>query len=88
MERCVLALINEGARILGEGIASRALDVDMVYVFGYGFPAERGGPMFHAQRLGYARALERIERLECGPNGWAWRPAPWLISQASQAARR
>jgi 3-hydroxyacyl-CoA dehydrogenase len=45
VERCVLALINEGARILGEGIASRALDVDMVYVFGYGFPAERGGPM-------------------------------------------
>src|SRR4029077_8159523 len=46
--RCVLALVNEGARILDEGIALRASDIDLVYLTGYGFPAARGGPMFYA----------------------------------------
>lgn len=78
VERCMLALVNEGARILEEGIARRASDIDVVYVHGYGFPAWRGGPMFHAQRLGLARVLERIRALEAA-HGGHWAPAPLLV---------
>ena len=61
VQRCIFALVNEGARILEEGIAQRASDIDVVYIFGYGFPAYRGGPMFYADSLGLLtveRALE------------------------------
>ncbi len=63
VERCIYALVNEGARILEDGIAQRASDIDLVYLNGYGFPAYRGGPMFFADQTGLheiARALERI----------------------------
>jgi 3-hydroxyacyl-CoA dehydrogenase len=53
VQRCIFALVNEGARILEEGIALRASDIDVVYLAGYGFPAAKGGPMFHAQAAGY-----------------------------------
>jgi 3-hydroxyacyl-CoA dehydrogenase len=62
VERAVLALVDEGAKILEEGIAQRASDIDLVYLLGYGFPAFRGGPMFHADTIGLyhvARALRR-----------------------------
>ena len=52
VDRCILALVNEGARILDEGIAQRASDIDVVYLTGYGFPRYRGGPMFYADQLG------------------------------------
>ena len=80
VDRCVLALVNEGARIVEEGIAYRAVDVDMVSVFGYGFPAARGGPMFYAARMGFANVVRRIEEFAAGRNGWAWVPAALLRS--------
>lgn len=69
VERCVLALINEGVRILDEGIAQRASDIDVVYVHGYGFPAWRGvawrgGPMHYAQTLGLETVLRRLCKLQ------------------------
>ena len=80
-ERCVLALVNEGARIVAEGIAQRASDVDVVYVNGYGFPAWRGGPMFHARSLGWKQVLEKLQALHA-QHGEHWVPAPWIVKQA------
>jgi 3-hydroxyacyl-CoA dehydrogenase len=77
VERAVLALVNEGARILEEGIAARASDIDLVYLTGYGFPAARGGPMFYADTLGLydvARALRR----HAGHDAATFTPAPLL----------
>ena len=73
VERCILALINVGAMVLEEGIASRASDVDVVWTSGYGFPRHLGGPMFYADTLGLGHVARRIrhyqERL-----GHYWRP--------------
>lgn len=77
VERCVLALVNEGARILEDGIARRASDIDVVYVHGYGFPASRGGPMHYAQSLGLATVLDRIQALQ-REHGTHWTPAALL----------
>jgi len=82
VERCIYALINEGAKILGEGIAYRPVDVDVVYLDGYGFPGERGGPMYLADRIGLPKLLERIEQFAAGRHGWAWEPAPLLVELA------
>ncbi|TWT21120.1 3-hydroxyacyl-CoA dehydrogenase [Luteimonas marina] len=84
VERCVLALVNEGARILDEGIAWRAVDIDVVWTAGYGFPAARGGPMFHADGIGLARVLAAIERFGKGHHGWAWQPADLLVRLARE----
>jgi 3-hydroxyacyl-CoA dehydrogenase len=83
VERCIYALINEGAKILGEGIALRSVDIDVVYLDGYGFPGERGGPMYLADRIGLPKVLERIEQFAAGPQGWAWAPAPLLVELAA-----
>jgi len=83
VERCVYALINEGAKILGEGIAYRPVDIDVVWLDGYGFPGERGGPMYFADRIGLAQVLERISQFAAGPQGWAWEPAPLLVELAA-----
>jgi 3-hydroxyacyl-CoA dehydrogenase len=83
VERCIYALINEGAKILGEGVAYRPVDVDVVYLDGYGFPGERGGPMYFADRIGLSRVLERIAKFAAGPQGWAWAPAPLLLELAA-----
>jgi 3-hydroxyacyl-CoA dehydrogenase len=86
VERCIYALINEGARILEDGIAQRASDIDLVYLNGYGFPAYRGGPMFYADQTGLhdiARALERIAA-QPGSDSSAWTPAPLLTRLAEQ----
>ncbi|MEQ1717826.1 MAG: 3-hydroxyacyl-CoA dehydrogenase NAD-binding domain-containing protein, partial [Hyphomicrobium sp.] len=82
VSRTVLAMVNEGARILAEGIAYRAVDIDMIYLNGYGFPAERGGPMFYADRLGLQNVLKTIEGYAQGSNGWSWEPAPLLVALA------
>ncbi len=79
VERCVFALINEGARILEEGIAWRPADIDVVWTAGYGFPAARGGPMAYADRLGLDKVLAAIERYGQGHQGWAWQPAELLV---------
>ncbi len=86
VERCIHALINEGARILEDGIAQRASDIDLVYLNGYGFPAYRGGPMFFADQRGLhdiARALQRIAD-QPGSDAAAWTPAPLLTRLARQ----
>ncbi|PRZ40450.1 short chain enoyl-CoA hydratase /3-hydroxyacyl-CoA dehydrogenase [Antricoccus suffuscus] len=77
VERCILALVNEGAKILEEGIAQRASDIDVVYVNGYGFPAYRGGPMYYAQSLGLDVTLAKIQTLH-KQHGEFWTPAPLL----------
>jgi 3-hydroxyacyl-CoA dehydrogenase len=86
VERCIYALINEGARILEEGIAQRSSDIDLVYLNGYGFPAYRGGPMFFADQTGLndiVRVLKRIAA-EPGSDSGAWTPAPLLTRLAQQ----
>lgn len=89
VERCVYALANEGARILEEGIAQRASDIDLVYLAGYGFPAHRGGPMFHAGAVGLGNVLRAMERFARNPHGdpAAWRPAPLLARLAAEGKR-
>src|SRR5712692_3689205 len=77
VDRTMLALVNEGARILEEGIAQRASDIDVIYVYGYGFPAWRGGPMFYADTIGLDKVLARIREFE-RIHGDLWKPAPLL----------
>ncbi len=83
VERCVYALVNEGARILEEGFALRAVDIDIIYLNGYGFPPYRGGPMWHADTVGLKHVYERICELE-RQHGYWWRPAPLLKQLAEQ----
>lgn len=86
VDRLVYALVNEGARILGEGIASRASDIDVVYLSGYGFPAWRGGPMWYADELGIYHLLQRMREFASNPHGDSafWSPAP-LIERIATA---
>jgi 3-hydroxyacyl-CoA dehydrogenase len=84
VERLVYALVNEGAKILEEGIALRASDIDMVYLSGYGFPLYRGGPMFYADTVGLPKVLAAIEGYVRGYHGEAWAPAPLLQRLASE----
>jgi 3-hydroxyacyl-CoA dehydrogenase len=77
VQRCVYALINAGAEVIRTGVASRAGDVDLVFVSGYGFPPERGGPMWYADEIGAATVLAGIERLRAS-HGTAWTPSPLL----------
>jgi 3-hydroxyacyl-CoA dehydrogenase len=78
VERCVFALVNEGARILEEGIAQRASDIDMVYLTGYGFPLYRGGPMLYADTLGLYRVARTMKRFHEETGDAFWQPAPLL----------
>jgi 3-hydroxyacyl-CoA dehydrogenase len=87
VERCIYALANEGARILEEGIALRASDVDMVYLTGYGFPAHRGGPMFYADTVGLDKVLAAIDKFQKGYNGGQWQPAPLLAKLAKEGKK-
>jgi 3-hydroxyacyl-CoA dehydrogenase len=83
VERCVYALVNEGARILEEGIAARASDIDLVYLHGYGFPAHRGGPMRYADEVGLAQVVRSLQRFAAEPGAAAsWQPAPLLVRLA------
>ncbi|AQR69656.1 3-hydroxyacyl-CoA dehydrogenase [Janthinobacterium sp. LM6] len=84
VERLVYALVNEGARILEEGIALRASDIDMVYLTGYGFPLFRGGPMFYADTVGLPNVLDTIASYAKGRHGEAWTPAPLLVKLAGE----
>jgi 3-hydroxyacyl-CoA dehydrogenase len=82
-ERCLFALVNEGARILEEGIALRASDIDIIYINGYGFPAHRGGPMWYADTLGLKQVYDRISEFYLR-HGEIWQPAPLLKQLAEQ----
>jgi len=87
VERLVYALVNEGARLLEEGIAMRASDIDMVYLSGYGFPLFRGGPMFYADTVGLFNVLMAMEKYAAGRHGDAWAPAPLLVTLAAEGKR-
>jgi 3-hydroxyacyl-CoA dehydrogenase len=84
VERCVYALANEGAKILEEGIALRASDIDMVYLTGYGFPLYRGGPMFYADTVGLANVVAAMAEYAKGRNGQYWKPAALLAQRAAE----
>jgi 3-hydroxyacyl-CoA dehydrogenase len=84
VQRLVFALVNEGARILEEGIALRASDIDMVYLTGYGFPLHRGGPMLYADTVGLPNVLEAMRGFARGAHGDAWQPAPLLEKLAGE----
>jgi 3-hydroxyacyl-CoA dehydrogenase len=84
VERCIFALANEGAKILEEGIALRASDIDMVYLTGYGFPLYRGGPMFYADTVGLKNVVAAMARYANGRNGQFWQPAALLARLAAE----
>jgi 3-hydroxyacyl-CoA dehydrogenase len=84
VERLVFALVNEGAKILEEGIASKASDIDMVYLTGYGFPLHRGGPMLYADTVGLYNVERAIRRYATRPNGDAWQLAPGIAKLAAE----
>ena len=88
VDRLLYSLVNEGARILEEGIAQRASDIDVVYLFGYGFPPQRGGPMFHASSVGLQQVLRRMKEFAANPHAdpTFWKPAA-LISSLAAAGR-
>jgi 3-hydroxyacyl-CoA dehydrogenase len=83
VDRCIYALVNEGARILEEGYALRAVDIDIIYLNGYGFPAYRGGPMWYADTVGLKKVYERILEFQ-KHHGELWEPAPLLKKLAEQ----
>ena len=87
VERLIYALVNEGAKILEEGIALRASDIDMVYLTGYGFPPYRGGPMFYADTAGLPKVLASIENFGKGYMGAVWKPAPLLVKLAKEGRK-
>jgi 3-hydroxyacyl-CoA dehydrogenase len=89
VERLVFALVNEGARILEEGIALRASDIDMIYLNGYGFPLHRGGPMLYADMLGLAKVARRMQDFasQAGADGLFWQPATLLARLAAEQRR-
>jgi 3-hydroxyacyl-CoA dehydrogenase len=86
VHRLVYALVNEGAKILEEGIASKASDIDMVYLTGYGFPLWRGGPMCYADTVGLFTVVQAMKRLAKNPHDDAafWQPAPLLAKLAAE----
>ncbi len=86
IDRCLYALVNEGARILEEGYALRAVDIDIIYLNGYGFPAYRGGPMWFADTVGLPKVYERVVEFE-RQHGSLWEPAPLLAELAKQGRR-
>ena len=86
VHRLVYALVNEGAKILEEGIASKASDIDMVYLTGYGFPLHRGGPMCYADTQGLFNVVQAMKRFAANPHDDAtfWQPAPLLAKLAAE----
>ena len=85
VERCIYSLVNEGARILEEGYALRAVDIDIIYINGYGFPAYRGGPMWYADTVGLQKVYRRISEFE-QQHGELWAPAP-LLKRLAEAGK-
>jgi 3-hydroxyacyl-CoA dehydrogenase len=83
VDRCIYTLVNEGARLLEEGIALRAVDIDIIYLNGYGFPAYRGGPMWYADTVGLKKVGERVREFQQRLGNW-WEPAPLLQRLAEQ----
>jgi 3-hydroxyacyl-CoA dehydrogenase len=86
VHRLIYALVNEAAKILDEGIASKASDIDMVYLTGYGFPLHRGGPMCYADQQGLFNVVQRMKQFAANPHDDAafWQPAPLLAKLAAE----
>ncbi len=86
VQRLVFSLVNEAAHILEEGIASKASDIDMVYLTGYGFPIHRGGPMLYADQVGLFNVVQAMKRFQKNPRDDAkfWEPAPLLARLAAE----
>jgi 3-hydroxyacyl-CoA dehydrogenase len=86
VQRLVFSLVNEAAHILEEGIASKASDIDMVYLTGYGFPMHRGGPMLYADQVGLFNVAQTMSRFAKNPldDGAFWQPAPLLARLAAE----
>ena len=86
VERCIFALVNEGAKILADGIAQRASDIDTVYLNGYGFPRFRGGPMLYAGEVGLPNVVRALRRIaaESPQDADMWTPAPLLVQLAEE----
>jgi len=89
VHRLIFALVNEGSAILQEGISSRASDIDMVYLTGYGFPLHRGGPMLYADEVGLYNVVDSMKRFAANPHGDPafWKPAPLLAKLASEGKK-
>ncbi len=83
VERCLLAILNEAAKLLAEGIAVCPADIDAVCIEGYGFPPAKGGPLREADRIGIAAVLERLRFYQAGYQGWAFKPASLLTDLAA-----
>ena len=86
IERCIYALVNEGARIIEEGFAQRASDIDVIYSYGYGFPIHRGGPMFYADTVGLKKVYDKVCEFH-EQHGENWTPAPLLKKLAEEGGR-
>lgn len=86
VERCIYALVNEGAFILEEGIAQRASDIDVIYIYGYGFPVYRGGPMKYADLVGLDKVYKRICEFDEAADDDRWKPAP-LLKELAEAGK-
>ena len=86
VDRCILGLVNEGAKILEEGVAQRSSDMDIVYINGYGFPIWRGGPMFYANSIGLDKVLEKINKF-AEKDGDFWKPADLLVALANNGGK-
>ena len=84
LERMVYPMINEGARILEEGIAMRPGDIDVVWIYGYGWPVARGGPMFYADQVGLAKIAERLTHYAEQEGDESLRPAALLYRLAAE----
>ncbi len=87
VERCILALINEGADILSEGVAQRAADIDVVYINGYGFPIWRGGPMHHANAMGLDKVIEKLEKYREITSNDVYKPSEMLVNLAKDGGK-
>jgi 3-hydroxyacyl-CoA dehydrogenase len=86
IDRTIYALVNEGARILEEGIALRAVDIDIIYINGYGYPAYRGGPMRYADTVGLKKVYERVAEFE-RQHGDLWKPAG-LLKRLAESGKK
>ena len=86
VDRCILGLVNEGAKILEEGVAQRSSDMDIVYINGYGFPIWRGGPMFYANSIGLDKVLEKINKFAEKDQDF-WKPADLLVALANDGGK-
>ena len=84
IERAIYSMINEGAKILEEGIAARPLDIDVVWIYGYGFPVYLGGPMFYADTVGLKKVYDAILKYQELVGDQYWKPSPLLEKLAKE----